>query len=400
LDLHLRSKPPALARAISVLRARKRVRVKVVTGVEPRLKYKIAKTPSLSLRGSFVMSELEDSGLAALARIEKLLAIPVKSEEVFEKVDLSDWEWASVRIYLPQPNVQSAITPPFMEAFLVLQKQIYQLAAVAKTGLSDVGQLNDTERDELLVNVVVTGGSSNYVTELKEPLTALLKRMVGKMTGKQAAIVIVCAGTLIASPWAFKAWLDQTKEIKLEELKSKDHIAALEALHFANDAQSKSFNRVLEILSSQGEIGKRALEMVGQTNDALLRAAANNPKTSINNVEVTSAEAELLRTPTRKRAQQKIVQQEVKVVAINTTDPLDRQIVLLDPSTQSQHRMRFKDDLFAGASRHKLFEALEARSSLWVELAIKEVEGEIRSVQLLRTIDRPAGLSAELDEED
>lgn len=257
-------------------------------------------------RGDSGMPEVEDTQpTAALARIEKLLALPVRSEEIFEKVDLSDWDWAAVRIYLPQPDIQSAITPPFMEAFLVLQKQIYQLAAVAKTGFADVAQLNDAERDELLLNVVVTGGSSNYVTELKKPLESLLKRMVGKMTGKQIAIVTVCLGTLIASPWAFKAWLDQTKEIKIEELKSKEHLASLDAIHFATEEERKTLNRVLEILENQGEVGKRALEVVSQTNDALLRAAASNPKTIINHVEVTSTEAELLRTPARKRAQQR-----------------------------------------------------------------------------------------------
>jgi hypothetical protein len=329
---------------------------------------------------------------AALAKIESLLANPAQFGEVFERVALGDWDWASVHVYLPQPDIQSAITPPFMEAFLVLQKQIYQLAAVAKTGLADVGQLGDAERNELLLSVIVTGGSSDLVAQLKKPLEALLNRMVGKMTGKQAAIVIVCLGTLVASPWAFSAWLDQTKAVKLEELKSKDHLAALQAIQFSTEEQSKTFNRVIEILASQGDVGKRALEVVAQTNEALLKAAASNPKTSINSVEVTKAEAELLRTPSRKKAQQKIVQQEVKVVDINTTDPLDLQIILQDPSSDAQYRIRLKDDLFAGESRRKLFDALEGRSIIWVELAIKEIDGEIRSVQLNRTIERPANL--------
>jgi hypothetical protein len=345
--------------------------------------------------------ELSEDGAAsaALAKIESLFANPAQFGEMFEKVDLGDWDWASVHVYLPQPDIQSAITPPFMEAFLVLQKQIYQLAALAKTGVADVGQLGDLERNELLLNVIVTGGSSDYLAQLKKPLEKLLHRMVGKMTGKQAAIVIVCLGTLIASPWAFSAWLDQTKTLKLEELKSKDHLAALQAIQFANEEQSKAFNRVIEILASQGDVGKRALEVVAQTNEALLKAASSNPTTSINNVEITRAEADLLRTPTRKRAQQKIVQQEVKVVDINTTDPSDLQIILLDPSSDAQHRIRFKDDLFAGEGRHKLFDALEKRTPLWVELAIKEIEGETKSVQLLRTIDRPTNLISDADED-
>jgi hypothetical protein len=168
---------------------------------------------------------------------------------------------------------------------------------------------------------------------------------------------------------------------------------------FSGRSSFRADNRVIEILASQGDVGKRALEVVTQTNEALLKAAASNPKTSINNVEITRAEADLLRTPTRKRAQQKIIKQQVKVVDINTTDPSDLQIILLEPSSDIQHRIRFKDDLFAGKGRHKLFDALEKRSPLWVELAIKEIDGEIKSVQLLRTIDRPTNLILDADED-
>jgi hypothetical protein len=332
----------------------------------------------------------DGSPASVLAHIERLLASPSDFGDEFDKITLGDW--ASVHIYLPQPDIKSAITPPFMEAFIVLQKQLYQFAALTKTGVADIGQLGDGDRNDLLLSVVVTGGSSDYVADLQKPMLGILKRMVGKMTGKQAAVVIVCLSALVATGWSFSAWLDQTKTVKLEELKSKDHIAALQAIHFATEEQSKAFQRVIDILAKQGDTGKRALEVIEQTNEALLKAAASNPKTVINEVEITRTEAELLRTPTRKKAQQKIVQQEVKVVDINTTDPFDLQIILSEPSSGVQHRIKFKDDLFAGEGRHRLFDALEKRSLLWVELAIKEIDGEVRSVQLLRTIDRPAKL--------
>jgi hypothetical protein len=335
---------------------------------------------------------------AVLAELDRLIASQADFGEEFERISFGDW--AAVHVYVPQPEIQSAITPPFMEAFLVLQKQLYQFAALIKTGVADIGQLSDADRIELLLSVEVTGGSSDYLAKLGKPLTGILNRMVGKMTGKQSAIVIVAICALIAAGWTFQAWLDRTKEIKLEELKSKDHIAALEALQFSTKEQSEAFRKIIEILEKQGDVGRRALEVVNQTNDALLKAASSNPRTSIKDMEVTRVEAELLRTPTRKRSQQKIVQQEMKVVDINTTDPLNLQIVLLDPSTDDQHRIRFKDDLFAGESRHQLFDALEKRSPLWVELAIREVDGEVRSVQLLRTINRPANLTTESEGND
>jgi hypothetical protein len=340
----------------------------------------------------------ERSPIVALALIERLLAESDQFSPEFEKIDLG--ELASVHVYLPEPDFESAITPQFMEAFLVLQKQIYQLAALATAGVADVGQLGEADRRDLQINVVVTGGSSNYFAQLKEPLEALLKRMVGKMTGKQAAVVIVCLSTLVAGSWSFSAWLDQTKAVKLEELKSKDHVTALQAIQFSNEEQSKAFNRIIDILGQQGDAGKRALNVVQATNEALLKAAAQNPKTIINDVEVTRQEAELLRVPARKRAETKIVIQQVKVVDINTTDPLDLQIVLMEPVTLAQHRIKFKDSLFAGADRHVLFEALENRKAIWVELAVKEIEGEIRSVQLLRTREAPDNLVSEAEADD
>jgi hypothetical protein len=60
--------------------------------------------------------------------------------------------------------------------------------------------------------------------------------------------------------------------------------------------------------------------------------------------------------PRGKKRSKKIVQQEVKIVDINTTDPLDLQIILLDPSSDVQHHIKLKNDLFAGESRRKLFE--------------------------------------------
>jgi hypothetical protein len=40
-----------------------------------------------------------------------------------------------------------------------------------------------------------------------------------------------------------------------------------------------------------------------------------------------------------------------------------------------------------------MFEALESRQPIWAEVARKEIEGEIRSIQLLRCVDPPPGFA-------
>ena len=75
--------------------------------------------------------------------IERALAaflfLAEHEEEDVGAVDLGDW--AAVQIHLPESERDSSITPPFMEAFLQIQKQLFQLAALAKSGVADTKQL-------------------------------------------------------------------------------------------------------------------------------------------------------------------------------------------------------------------------------------------------------------------
>jgi hypothetical protein len=113
-----------------------------------------------------------------------------------------------------------------MEAFLEVQKQIYQLAALGLAGEADTGKLSDLDRRELQVSVKVTGGSSDYVTSLKRPLENLGSKLIGKLTKKQVTVVILSVAVLEATGWGFREWLEYKKETQLQELKSKEHLAA------------------------------------------------------------------------------------------------------------------------------------------------------------------------------
>jgi hypothetical protein len=310
----------------------------------------------------------EGSPEEALIVLEHLLSIEDPFSEEFNHVELGGWP--SIHIYLPHPEVNSSMTPPFMEAFLELQKQIYQLAAQAETGSPDSGQLSDTVKQRFQISVVVTGGSSDYVANLTKPVQELLKTMVGKMTGKQAAVVIVCVATLLAGGWSFTAWLEQRKAVQIEELKSKDHVEALKALSLSGSGHVETLKKIVEILDKQGEIGKRAVDAVAATNDALLKAASKTTETVINDTHLTKQEAELLRTNPRKKPEVRLAVQRMRVIDINSSDPNELSILIATPDKKSQYRIKFTDSLFSTQDRKALIEALDSRESIWMELAI------------------------------
>ena len=50
------------------------------------------------------------------------------------------------------------------------------------------------------------------------------------MIGKQATVVLIGWAALAATTYGWSSYLEHTKEVKLEELKSKDHQSVLQSL--------------------------------------------------------------------------------------------------------------------------------------------------------------------------
>jgi hypothetical protein len=328
--------------------------------------------------------------LQLLDQLEKI-EDPFSSE--FEELEFGDWP--RVHVYIPHPEVSSSITPPFMEAFLELQKQLYQLAAQASAGVADSSQLTEGVKAQLQISVLVTDGSSNLTAKLERTLPSLLKQMIGKMNGKQATIVLVCVAALVGGNWGFNAWLEQQKAIKIEELRSKEHVEALKALSLASSGQLDALKKLTEVLEKQGEIGSRALDAVTATNDALLKAASKTSESSINDTHLTRHEAELLRTSPRKKPEIRYSTQRMRVLDINTSDPHELSVLISTPDKRSQYRIKFSDTLFSDPTRKAIFEALNNRNSIWMQLAFREIDGEVKSVQLLQTTEPPEAADAE-----
>jgi len=334
----------------------------------------------------------DSSPEAALLLLDQLEKIDDRFSPEFENIDFGDWP--QVHVYIPHPEVSSSITPPFMEAFLELQKQIYQLAAQATAGVADSGQLSDGVKAELQISVLVTDGSSNLTAKLEKIVPGLLKQMIGKLDGKQAAIVLVAVAVLVGGNWAFTAWLEQQKTIKIEELKSRDHIEALKALTLSSAGELEALRKITDVLERQGEIGSRALEAIAATNDALLKAASKTSESSINDTHLTRREAELLRTTPKKKAELRIATQRMRVLDINTSDPHELSLLISTPDKKQHYRIKFGDTLFSDPSRKAIFEALNSRDSIWMEIAFREIDGDVKSVQLLRTTHPPSVVEA------
>ena len=163
----------------------------------------------------------------------------------------------------------------------------------------------------------------------------------------------------------------------------------MKALTLSSTGQLEALKKITGVLEKQGEIGSRALEAITATNDALLKAASKTSESSINDTHLTRQEAELLRMTPRKKAELRIAIQRMRVLDINTSDPHELNVLISTPDKKQQYRIKFGDTLFSDPFRKAIFEALDSLDSIWMEIAFREIVGEVKSVQLLRTTNNP-----------
>ncbi len=309
----------------------------------------------------------------------------------FDLESIQFGEWATRSVYLHDGH--SSINPPFMEAYLDLQKEIYQIAAIAKTGGIDATRLSNIEKELFQINVVVTNGSSDISANLGKIFTELGKYMIDKLDGKQIVILVLGSAILYCGHTSFSAFLQFRKETLLQEAASQEKRELLNKLNFANHEQVELLKKIFDALNKQGAIGKHVSESTESNNDAFLKAAGRVERSKINTQEITKEEANLLRSHTNLPIKTKFVTQEMIVYYANTGKPEEINFGLSEPYGNSKYRILFKDDLFNHIDKVHLMTSLENRTPLWVELLIKETEEEVKSVQLLRVVDPPTTIT-------
>ncbi len=327
--------------------------------------------------------------ISSIEQAEQLLLSFIDDPEFSPSTCLRLGDWARTHVYIPDEDIHSEISPPYMEAFLGVQKSIYLFAAYAKFGVANPRLLSDLDRQNFQIIVKVSGGSADYAADLSKSLGRCLKVLSEKMSGRQAVLVILGLGVLLSASWCFPSWIESQRAIKIDENRSNEHIEALRALTTVSHGKDELYKKLIELLDNQGHAGEIVVVAANSAYDALLKAASKTDRSIINDQPLTNSDADLLRKAARKVSTKRYVIEKVRVVDINTSDPKKNTMVLMNLDTNEQNRMALSHDLFVHDDRKKLIKSLDALGELWVELAINEVDGEVKSVEFLRTVDDP-----------
>lgn len=189
--------------------------------------------------------------------------------------------------------------------------------------------------------------------------------------------------------------MQSRKEVRLAEIASADKRAELESQNFAKRQDMELNAEIVKTMRAQSEISSRAVETALGIHSELLKAASKTGSVVIGDVQLTREEAKELSANKRGRSQTKIIEQEFRVAGGNTLVDDHTTVILVDPISETQYKIDFRDPVVSEKNRRKIFAALESRKTIWVKISVKEVEGEVRSSKLLDVPRRPKVRHAE-----
>lgn len=296
-----------------------------------------------------------------------------------------------LRIHLPHPPIDSSISASYMRAFVEIQAEINRLASKVRSGEPNAAKLTQAIKRELELSVVVTDGSSNFTIDLTE----VIKKALGKMTGKQIALTVVFVALVLGTTWGAVTFFETQKTIKLEEIKSADHQAALSALQFATQADLDRLQELTSVMQENVQFGREVVELLNDTYEEVLKAAAETNVSEINGQTITGGTADLLTLSTRLQSETTTATTTVRVIDIRTEDIRQPHIEVQDVLSEQRYKFDVEDSLFADVDRAAVFESLETGRPITVELSVTlGPDGTVRSTQFLRVVPRSDGTNA------
>lgn len=308
--------------------------------------------------------------------------------------DIRFENWPTLSIYIEKPPISSSISPPLMEAVLELQSELYRSLAELKYGHRDGRRLSDDDRRRFEIAVQVKGGSSSISSGFNDIFNSFVTGAVGKMSPEQLMISVIAIALAAAGTLAYKHYLNVQRDIRYKQIEKEASAELLKGVEALSAQETKRMELMAEILGSAPDHDLVHTGFEG-SKDAFIKAVANGSDASIQGQMVTSNDAYELRRGTRRKPHLELVTKEVRVIQLDTSDITRRVVNFRDIATEQDFEAVIEDAVFEEKKRSILVEALDQRTTIWVEMKTKRMDNEYRDIKVISVSkEPPAGLKS------
>lgn len=290
--------------------------------------------------------------------------------------------WPILTIKLKGKKFDQSLTAPAMKGLVELQSAINRSYAMATYGTNNTNRLTDDERQKLEIVVKVEKSSSLLSIDLQEIITATLTKAISTMDAKTLAVTVVSLGLIWAGKTTYTTFLNNRKQIKLQEAKTEADREQLEAMKFMNAEETKRAEIFSKIVHDNSLLASSLVHSVEAQNH-LLRAITSTDYAEVNGVRVTAETASQLSSNARRESHEVRLDGTYRILRNDTSDPLSFKVKIRNTETHQELDAIVQDITLNDRSKALLQQAEWNRTPVILSINAKSLAGEIKNAVIV-----------------
>lgn len=215
---------------------------------------------------------------------------------------------------------QLVLTQPVMQAMIDYQTSVNRAFMIVLENTSILRGLSEEERQDFEIIFKVKKGSTDLSFNAQELIEKFMEKAVGKLTGKQIAIIVIAFALLFTGYSCWNAYLEEQREEAKAEASSKQMKDVLDSQKFASETDLKRMKILADALTAAH--GSHALIDASEDGKkGVVKAAAKVQDTEIGNNHLPPEVARRMARAAPSAPEKKIVTAEYEVLRVDTDVP-------------------------------------------------------------------------------
>lgn len=287
--------------------------------------------------------------------------------------------WPVFEMHLAGPKYHSTITPSMMKAFIEFQKGIYRAYAYAKYSTYNVNKLTDDEKRQLEIAIQVGEGCSRFDVDLQELLNNFFSKAVDKMSSRELVVLVIMLAALYAGDSAYKAYLEERKNIRAEEVRREEQRDHLEAMQFMSEQETERMRIMAEFAREYPSVENAQRHAHDTATEMFKRAGGTADTIKLDGVELTGADAQLLTRNAQRKSSQVRLDGLYRLWEVNSSFASDFKVKVRNISTGSIFWAKLEGYTLTEANRAALQNAEWGKYPINLRINATDLSGEIRN---------------------
>jgi hypothetical protein len=290
--------------------------------------------------------------------------------------------WPDIKIKFWRDSEERVLTAPMMNGLLEVQESIYRAFMLIEEDTSSLRHLSDYYREKFELKFTINSGSTEAQPKWHEIAAQFVSSVSGKISGRQATLIILGAMLLYAGNDSWSDYLASKAEIAKNQTQNQQMISLLDSHKQATELQREQTALLRDVLE-QTDRGRALLDAADEGKEGVLKTAKRVDATQIGGASIEPEAAKRMARVPRAPNFAENVTGVFEIQRNDTTLADGFRVRLRDLATEEEFFATLRDRLVAPQDRDLIARAEWEKRPIRATIAITRRRGEVVKAQIV-----------------